>query len=145
MRGTGRPYWSFSSVKRHAIALLRQTLADDLQSDMVIVLFHLVEQALAPQSALARLRAGPDDRQRSLAHVGVAAEEVLARIGVIPVLGDRERWRALIGANLLFHDAPYRLVGLHHQILADQAGGIGEPVGKTAGGGVKSSRGVSIA
>ena len=85
--------------ERHAIALLRQAFADDLEPDLMIVLLHLLEQRFAPQAALARLRSGPYDRQRPLAHVGVAAEEILAAVGVVPVLGDRERRRTFIGSG----------------------------------------------
>src|SRR5215467_2732961 len=67
--------------KRHAITLLRQAFADDLQSDLMVVMLHFAEQVLAPQPAFGQ-GAGPDDRQRPLAHIG--AEEILAFVGVVP-------------------------------------------------------------
>jgi hypothetical protein len=38
--------------QRDTIAFLRKALADDFETDLVIVAFHLVKQALAPQAAL---------------------------------------------------------------------------------------------
>ncbi len=100
----------------------------------MVVVLHGVDQRLSPKAALSRHHARPHDWQRTLAHVGIAAKEVLAVVLVVPVLGDRERGRALVGADLPLHQAPDRLVRLDHQVLADEAGGIGEPIGKPGAG-----------
>src|SRR5262249_49802902 len=70
-------------VHRTAVALLRSLFANDLQPALMVVALHFAQQCFAPQTALVGLRAGPDDRQRTLTHVGVAAEKILASVGVI--------------------------------------------------------------
>src|SRR5215469_5526222 len=98
----------------------------------MVVHSHFVDEALSPKSALARKDARPDGRQRALAHVSVATEEILALVLVVPMLGDRQRGRAFIRADLLLLKAPYCLVGLDRQIPADEARRVGEAVGKKA-------------
>ncbi len=53
------------------------------------------------------------------------------------MLGDGEAGRPLVPAHLLVHPPPDRLVGLRHQVLADQPGAVGEAVGIRAGRGVE--------
>ena len=97
MRGMRSPYWSIVVGERDAVVFLRQHLADDLQADEVVVVFHLARSAGRPTSPCALdLRVGPELRQRALAHVAIAAEEILALVLVVPVLGDGERGRPFV-------------------------------------------------
>src|SRR6185437_13747420 len=116
----------FFPRERHPVALLRQHFAADLQARLMIVFFHFAQQRLAPQAAIAGLGGRPRLRQRTLPHVGVTAEEILVGVVVIPVFGDRERRRALVPADLVLHQSVHALVGLHHQVLADQPGAVGQ-------------------
>src|SRR6185312_2550097 len=50
--------------QRHAVALLRQCFADDLETDLMVVVLHRVEQSLSPQSPLAGLSRSPDNGER---------------------------------------------------------------------------------
>ena len=131
--------------QRDAVALLRQAFANDLQPDLMVVALHFAQQCFAPQTALVGLHAGPDDRQRTLTHVGVAAEKILASVGVIPMLGDGQRRRPFIGTDLILHDSPYCLVGLHHQVLPTRPEEFARPSGKRLLRELRRRRGVSIA
>ncbi|CAJ3171598.1 Uncharacterised protein [Burkholderia pseudomallei] len=86
----------------------------------MVVARHLAHERVAPQPAPRHL-ARPFDGKRPLAHVAVAAEEILAGVHVVPVLGDRERRRPLVPAHFIAHRAPRGLIELHHQVLADEA------------------------
>src|SRR6185312_11213835 len=110
-----------------AVALLRHHFANDPQPDLVVVVFHRGHQTLPPQSAAGRQRVGPKLRQWTLAHIAIAAEELLAVV-VIPVLRQRERWRSLVAANFLLRETPDRLVCLHGEVPPNETGAVGEPV-----------------
>src|SRR5437868_12753460 len=62
----------------------------------VVVALHLVKERLAPETAIARQRAAPQHRQRTLAHITVTPKEILAAVLIIPVLRQRERGRRLV-------------------------------------------------
>ena len=85
----------------------------------------------------AHLRVGPELRQRTLAHVAIAAVEILPAVLVVPVFGDGERRRPLVPADLLsispqtaWLDCAIRFLPTRPELLAS-------PSGNRVGGGVQ--------
>ena len=60
----------------------------------------------------------------------VAPHEIARRIGLVELLAPQRGDRAAAAIELLVDIARDDRPGMQHQVLADQAGGVGEPVGK---------------
>ena len=67
----------------------------------------------------------------------IAAHEVACRIGLVELLAPQHRHRRAVAVHLLIDIAAHLRPGMQHQVPADLAAGIGQPVGKPAGGGVQ--------
>ena len=115
--------------------LLRQVLADRRQADAPTD--QLAEDAmmvLAPGQAavgIADDRLG--DRSDAAAElVGVAADEIAAGVGLVEFHAPQAKRRRAIAVERFLHIAEDLGVRMEHQVLADQAAGIGQPVGETS-------------
>src|SRR3546814_9481768 len=80
--------------------LVREHLPHHLQTNRMVVAVHLIHQPLAPQAPRSSEFLRPCDRQWSLTHVAIAAEEVLV-IVIVPVFGDGETGRSLVRAYFI--------------------------------------------
>ena len=58
-------------------------------------------------------------------------------IGLVELLGQRVRGRRLVHAHRLIEAAQHHVAGLRHQVAADGAAGVGEPVLESRAGGVQ--------
>ena len=78
-----------------AVGVLHRARRHHLQPGDVVVALHLRDERLPPQAVRRGLCVCPELRQRPLAHVGIATEEVLHEgavtlVVVVPVLADRQ-------------------------------------------------------
>jgi len=85
-----------------AVRVLRLHLPDDLEPRHPVVVHEVAPEVEPPHPPVPGDRSRPRDRERPLAHEGVAAGEVLIVI-VVPVLGERHDRRPLVPADLLVH------------------------------------------
>src|SRR3546814_15632812 len=80
--------------------LVREHLPHHLQTNRMVVAVHLIHQPLAPQAPRSSEFLRPCDRQWSLTHVAIAAEEVLV-IVIVQAFGDGETGRSLVRAYFI--------------------------------------------
>src|ERR1700712_4360686 len=72
-------------IESDRVALVWQHLANHLETDLMVIFFHLVDKFLAPEAARAGLHIYPFNRQRALCHPAITAGEILTVV-IVPVL-----------------------------------------------------------
>ena len=120
-------------IERDGVVLLRQVLADRHHAGAVAEQLAIGAVVFGAPRQAADLHAMHRGHHRVLAAgelERVAAHEPAGAVGLVELLAPDAVARTAIAVQRLVELAGDPRVGMEHQVLADQAGGIGEAVGE---------------
>ncbi len=92
--------------ERDAVALLRQHLADDLEADLMVVVAPSRPSGAGPTARARSAACWPRAAAAAPGSCSNSRRRNPCRVVVVPVLGDRQRRRPLVPADLLAPDLP---------------------------------------
>ncbi len=114
--------------ERDAVIGPGEDLTEQTKGGPVVVVHHFAAQAPAPGFLRGHHLLAEGDGERPDGLNGEAAREVILRICLVELLGERVRRRSLVHAHRLIEAAEDDVAGLGHQIAADGAAGIRETI-----------------
>ena len=125
---TGRPKRSFSSARVTRLSAQGRISPSRPNAGPVVVVHHFAAQSPAPGFLGGEHLLAEGDGQRTDGLDGEAAGEVILRIGLVELFGERVGRRRLVHADWLIEAAEHDVARLRHQVAAHRAAGVGEAV-----------------